>query len=550
MHDVWEPAVELTEEEENLLKLCKKQKLWEFLREYRGQLLDEEMRKELAAVYRPSGRGPAPVAPEQLALAMLLQVAFGVADHEVPTLTVADRRWQMILDCAGATEPAFSQGTVFNFRERMRKNGLMPRLLEKTVELARETKGFSHKRLRALIDSSPIVGAGRVEDTINLLGRAIHQLVEVAAHEAEEDLETLTSELSLSIFGSPSVKAALDVDWRLPTAKSSALNELLGQFHRVQEWLRTHFDAAALAAPPLAEYIRTVERVIEQDTEPEPTSPPEGEEGMSERGAQAGPADGPTMPVRRQITKGTSPDRLISISDQDMRFGRKTTTKVFAGYKRHVLVDADVPGLICDVEIVPGNKREYEAAKPLLDRARERDYQIQELQADRGYLPSEEVNKLHEQGVSVVSKPPTPRRTGRYTKYDFDVDFEAKTAVCPEGVTIPLKLESVMAVPIHHCRACPSQAACLSPKATQKKLRLHPKEQWFRQMGQDMSTSTGRAKRRQRIPVEHALGRVSSIQGNKARFRGLEKNQFDLERTAIINNCFILSGAFKDAAAA
>ena len=89
MLDVWEPAVELNVGEESLLKLCKKQKIGGFLKEHSGRLLDEEMRKELAAVYRPSGRGPAPVAPDQRALAMLLQAAFGDTDHEVPTLTVA-----------------------------------------------------------------------------------------------------------------------------------------------------------------------------------------------------------------------------------------------------------------------------------------------------------------------------------------------------------------------------------------------------------------------------------------------------------------------------
>jgi hypothetical protein len=42
------------------------------------------------------------------------------------------------------------------------------RLLERTVELARKTKAFDFKKLpktlRVAIDSSPLEGAGRVED--------------------------------------------------------------------------------------------------------------------------------------------------------------------------------------------------------------------------------------------------------------------------------------------------------------------------------------------------------------------------------------------------
>src|SRR5262245_47062438 len=113
----WEPSEDCSEDEVSTLQLCKKQKIWGFLRKYRGLILDEEIRNRLAELYADNDRGRPPVAPERLALAMLLQVAFDVPDHEVPTLTAVDRRWQVVLDCFGATKPIFAQGTVFNFRE-------------------------------------------------------------------------------------------------------------------------------------------------------------------------------------------------------------------------------------------------------------------------------------------------------------------------------------------------------------------------------------------------------------------------------------------------
>ena len=45
------------------------------------------------------------------------------------------------------------------------------RLVERTVELARETQDFGHSALRVALDSAPLWGAGRVEDTFNLLGQ-------------------------------------------------------------------------------------------------------------------------------------------------------------------------------------------------------------------------------------------------------------------------------------------------------------------------------------------------------------------------------------------
>lgn len=523
MADRWNPRVEVSVEEGAVLKLCKKQKLWGFLRSYRHQILDEEVRAALASMYANDPRGGhPPLAPERLALAMLLQAGFGVADHEVPTLTAVDRRWQMILDCMGATTPAFSQGTVFSFRERARANGLMTVLLNKTVELARASKGFDHKRLRAIFDSSPLFGAGRVEDTFNLLGRAIVQLLEAAAEEGSVDAPELADELEVSVFGASSVKAVLDVDWREPRARATALSSLLEQFARLQSWLRERFDEAELARPPLSERLETVRQIIEQDTEPDPEAPRKGK-------AQA-----------RRVRDGVAKDRLISLSDRDQRHGRKSSTKAINGYKRHVAVDADVPGLIHAAVVQPANKREHDAASPLLEKLEANGSTIVELHHDRGYLPAEAIVTKHREGVKVVSKPPTVVRNDFYAKDEFAIDFEQETVMCPAGVTVPLRIGKTIAFPIGSCRECKKRKRCTTSR--QRQISIHHEERWYREMARDLATKKGRAARRERVAVEHTLARVSAIQGNRARFRGLEKNQFDLERTAVLNNCFVLAG--------
>jgi hypothetical protein len=72
---------------------------------------------------------------------------------------------------AAADEPAFSQGGLQQFRERLIACEMDRRLLERTVEVAKATKGFDAKKtprsLRVGVDSRPLEGAGRVEDTIN-----------------------------------------------------------------------------------------------------------------------------------------------------------------------------------------------------------------------------------------------------------------------------------------------------------------------------------------------------------------------------------------------
>lgn len=523
----WNASVEISEQELLVLKLCNKQKLWGFLRKHRHEIFDDEVREALAKMYVDNKAGGRPaLAPERLALAMLLQVGFGVSDQEVPTLTVVDRRWQMILDCPGISDPLFSQGTVFAFRERARTNGLMSLLLNKTVALAREHQGFSDKHLRAIFDSSPLTGAGRVEDTFNLLGRAIAELLEVSCSEGSFDARVIAHELEISVASATSVKAVLDVDWREPTARAAALQTLLAQLERLRSWLSKHFDEKALKCPPIADCIETVERVLAQDTEPDPKTP------------------GPSS--KRRIRDGVAKDRLISLSDRDMRHGRKSKKKTFNGYKRHVAVDADVQGLICAVQVQAANVREHDAAEPLMKSIKDSGYELHELQIDRGYLPAAVVVKKHSEGLKIISKPPTPRRNEYFAKDAFAIDFEKATVTCPAGTSVPLKLAQTVTFPISACGDCGQKAQCT--KSRQRHLSIHPQELWYREMAHELSTEDGRALRRERTQVEHALARTSAIQGNRARFRGLKKNQFDLQRVAVVNNCYVLERGWPTAA--
>jgi len=105
-----------------------------------------------------------------------------MSDAEAVELTVVDLRWQMVLDCLGAGQTGMCPGDTGGFsRNRLIRTDMDRRLLERTVELARRTEAFDWKKLpknlRVAIDSSPLEGAGRVEDTINLLGHAARKVV-------------------------------------------------------------------------------------------------------------------------------------------------------------------------------------------------------------------------------------------------------------------------------------------------------------------------------------------------------------------------------------
>jgi transposase len=171
--DVWQPPVEPSAAEQAVMKAVRRAKLFVFLRQHRHELFDEGFQAELAGMYVDSRKGQPPVPPvppAQLALATVLQAYTGVSDDEVIEVMVMDRRWQLVLDCLDTERAPFSKGTLVGFRTRLIAADLDRRLIERTVQLAAGTGGFGARALRAALDSSPLWGAGRTEDTINLMG--------------------------------------------------------------------------------------------------------------------------------------------------------------------------------------------------------------------------------------------------------------------------------------------------------------------------------------------------------------------------------------------
>jgi len=512
----WNPTVELSNVEKAIVERCGKRRVYVFLRELRHRIFDEEMQRQLDAAYSPVERGKQRVPPAQLAMASLLQAALDVPDHEVISLTVMDRRWQMVLDCHNVEEPPFSQGTFFNFRQRAIEYGLDRVLFEKTIALARETGGFSAKRLRAAFDASPLWGAGRVEDTFNLIGRAVLHVLRTAAARLNKSVEEVSEEAGIPVAVASSVKAGLDVDWDDPDARQQALEQLLDQVQSLGRWLEEELREQS-RKPPLKDQWALVQKLIDQDTEPDPES------------------------GGRKIKRGVAKDRQISISDSEMRHGRKSKRRRVDGYKRHIAIDLDTPGLVCGVAVTPANQPERVAAKDLLNDVERDGHQITELYIDRGYLGDESIEQRRQQGTEVHCKPYPLRNRGLFHKGHFDLNLEAQTLKCPNGIVVPFRLGRVARFPPRQCTECGKRSQCTRAQPTcGRSVSIHPKEPFLHQLRLQAKTPEGRAKLRRRVKAEHSLAAIHNRQGPRARYRGRRKNLYDLRRHASLTNLSVV----------
>ena len=156
-----------------MLLVLNEAQLFTFLREIRHLLFDETFQKELALMYADQPKGHPPVPPAQLALTTILQAYTGASDAEAIEALTMDRRWQLVLNCLDCEQAPFCQATLVRFRQALIIHKLDRKLIEKTVEIAVETKTFGGRKLIAALDLSPLLGADKVEDTYNLLDHAL-----------------------------------------------------------------------------------------------------------------------------------------------------------------------------------------------------------------------------------------------------------------------------------------------------------------------------------------------------------------------------------------
>jgi len=270
------------------------------------------------------------------------------------------------------------------------------------------------------------------------------------------------------------------------------------------------------------------------------------------------PESAATVPTGGAAIKvGTSPDRVVSVHDPEMRCGHKSKAHRFAGHKAAVAVDPQSQ-LVTAVQVLPGNAYDSDQALGLVEQSEQNAaVEVQESIGDCAYSDGVTRQAFAQAGRKLIAAVPKRYNGSCFAKTDFQIDLQSQTCRCPadkechtlkhkgrmkdrSGAIHPRRVFEFDAAT---CAACHLRSSCVKAGPGKgRSVSLHPHEDLMQQ-AREFQQSEGYAQyRRLRQVAEHRLARLMQLGVRKARYFGRQKTEFQLLMAATVAN-LTLAGA-------
>ena len=458
-----------------------------FLADHRRDLFPDELFADLF----PSGRGRPSVPPDVVATVMVLQALEGLSDRDAAAALRTNIAWKVAAGLA-LDDGGIHYSVLTYWRTRLRGSAAPERVFDAVRAVIDATGALKGRRRRAL-DSTLLDDAVATQDTVTQLVSAIRRVRRLVPEAAAVDVAAHDYDSS----GKPVCA------WDDPDAKAALVTGLVNDARAI---------IAALAGVALegdhADAVGLLALVAGQDVEP-------------------GEREG-----RWRIARRVAPDRVISTVDPESRHMHKSVSSYRDGYKAHVAVEPET-GLITACALTPANAGDGPTGVKLLD-GEEPGLQVL---ADSAYGSGEVRDALRQARHQAAIKAIPLRRAipGGFTRDDFVIDHDTRTATCPDGHSVPIAPKGSATFGAR-CRGCPHRQRCTTAKDGRS---LHIGEHDADLVAARTAWANGDFAddyRRWRPMVERSIAWLVTHGHRRVRYRGLTRNQASLQlRVAALN---------------
>jgi hypothetical protein len=458
--------------------------------------------EDLAMMYCPDNGRPS-LPPSLMNGVLLLQFYDNVSDEEAVDRTKFDMRWKVALKLP-LDFPGFHPTSLTKYRNRLIENEQERYAFDRFIAVGREA-GFIPDRVTLLTDTTNVKGAGAVQDTYTLLRKGMRELLKAADFHLPSKRQGLSPQTRILIERYVDQDRKADIDWADPQQRAAQLQVLFEDAEAVLDLAADRIDD---------DEVRYLGWLLTKIL---------GDDLVVNDQGQA------------EIGKGTATDRIISITDPQMRHGRKSSAHLFNGFKASVSTDqhsemildiADVTASGSDgAHLLPIIKRVEEQADVTVDRAiGDGAYGSGKNRATCEQYPGHAVDL-----VSPLARPADPE----VHKSAFHIDLEAHTTTCPQGHTVmgqPGGKEDgqdtwLFTFPRTTCEACPLFERCVHSKKTGRTVRTRAYEAYLQEARLRQETAEFDLLYRLRPAVERKIAELAQCGIRETRYVGEPKRQ-------------------------
>lgn len=165
-------------------------------------------------------------------------------------------------------------------------------------------------------------------------------------------------------------------------------------------------------------------------------------------------------------------DRIREIrskDDEDARFGHKTPTSTFFGYKTHIAMSED--RIITGIEVTDGSKPDGAQLPILLDKSKQNGVKVSEIVGDMAYVSDNNLAVCEENNVELYARTNTAVAAAANAQLEegFSYSKDAHMMQCPAG-HLAMRVEKRTAAngnlyynycfSVKKCKTCPMRENC------------------------------------------------------------------------------------------
>ncbi|WP_419465811.1 IS1182 family transposase [Brevibacillus brevis] len=237
---------------------------------------------------------------------------------------------------------------------------------------------------------------------------------------------------------------------------------------------------------------------------------------------------------------------IMSAIDPDARFGWKSSTKSFFGYKEHIAMTEEE--IITAVEVTGGSSDDGKQLKELLNQTLSAGIEVQEVIGDTAYSSKDNLAEMKSKKIQPVVPLNPVVHHGGLRQEGFEYNKDADFVICPAGQHSIRKAVQgskqngksrslVFYFDTDKCKTCLFREGCFKPGAKSKTYSIRIMAEHFKEQIEFENSDTFKERIRRRPIIEHKNAELKRYHGmTKAKYRGLFRMRMQAILTAFVVN--------------